>query len=156
MEELSIRRAGGDELPQIIAMQTEIFCGEQEIPAELIGAFLSERPVCWVAEQDGRIVASVSAWEEKDGVHLGRFVVLPPLRGRRIGTRLLGHALRELFDGGVECIRAEARDSAARMLRAVGGRDTGEPFPFYRGSVTPMLLEKEAFLRNTRQSDRKG
>lgn len=62
MDELSIRRAREDELPQIIAIQTEVFCGEQEIPEELIAGFLSGSPICWVAERDGRIAATLSAW----------------------------------------------------------------------------------------------
>ena len=148
MDELSIRRAREDELPQIIAIQTEVFCGEQEIPEELIADFLTGSPICWVAERDGRIAATLSAWTEDGEVHVGRFVVLPPLRGRRIGTRLLEHAARELFAGGVERLYAEARDSAARMLRALGGREIGAPFPFYRGNVTPMVLEKEAFFKH--------
>ena len=146
-DDLSIRRATEEEIPQIIALQREIFCGEQDIPAELIETFLSDRPICWAAVQNGRIVGSISAWEESDGTHLGRFIVLPQLRGRRIGTRMLDYAVRELFAGGAEIIHAEARDSAARMLRALGGRDIGEAFPFYRGNVTPVVLEKDAFLR---------
>jgi len=147
MDELIIRRATQGEIPQIIAMQREVFCEEQDIPAELIETFLSDRPICWVAEQDGRIAGSISSWEERDGTHLGRFVVLPHLRGRRIGTRMLHHAVRELFGGGVEIIYAAVRDSAARILRAIGGRDIGEAVPFYRGTVTPMVLEKKAYRR---------
>ena len=144
MDGLNIRKAMAEEIPQIIAIQTEIFCGEQEIPEELIATFLQSRPTCWIAELDGRIVGSIASWEENGETHLGRFVVLPELRGQKIGTKLLDHAVSDLFDAGVESITVEARDSAARMFRALGGRDTGAPFPFYRGNVTPMVLEKPA------------
>ena len=71
--------------------------------------------------------------------------MIPELRGRGIGKALLKHAALELFRGDTEIIFAEARDSAAKMVRAMGGRDTGAPFPFYRGNVTPLVLEKAAF-----------
>ncbi len=144
---LSFRSAEAGEMPRILRMQTEIFCGEQDIPEDLIAAFLSCGPTCWVAERGGEIVASIAAWEEGGKVHLGRFVVLPQLRGRKIGTELLRHAVRELFGGGTETIYMESRDSTARMVRTIGGRDTGEPFAFYRGNVTPQVLEKSAWMK---------
>ncbi len=147
MTGLSIRKATKEEIPQIIDIQKEIFCGEQSIPEELIGTFLSSHPICWVAEQNGRIVGSISSWEEEKEVHLGRFVVLPRFRGQKIGTKLLNHAVFELFQNGVEIITIEARDSAARMIRAIGGRDIGDAFAFYLGNVTPMVLEKEAYRK---------
>ena len=142
MDDLNIRKATAEEIPQIIAIQTEIFCGEQDIPEELIATFLSSCPTCWVVERDGRIAGSIASWEENGETHLGRFVVLPQLRGQKVGTKLLAYAVQDLFAAGVESSHVEARDSAARMLRAMGGRDTGDPFPFYRGNVTPMVLEK--------------
>lgn len=147
MDELRIRRAREEEIPQIVALQKEVFCKEQDIPEELIGSFLSNHPICWVAEQNGRIVGSISSWEEEDAIHLGRFVVLPHLRGQGIGTKMIAHAVDELFRSGAESIYALARDSAARMLRAMGGRYVGEAVPFYRGNVTPVVLEKEAYRR---------
>ena len=135
MTGLSIRKATKEEIPQIIDIQKEIFCGEQSIPEELIGTFLSSHPICWVAEQNGRIVDSISSWEEEKEVHLGRFVVLPRFRGQKIGTKLLNHAVFELFQNGVEIITIEARDSAARMIRAIGGRDIGDAFAFYLDNV---------------------
>ena len=148
MDDLTIRRANDEEIPQIITIQTEIFSGEQNIPAEIIDSFLSNRPICWVAEQKGTIIGSIASWEENDGIHLGRFVVLPQFRGQKIGTKLLNHAVLELFNSKIEIIYMEARDSTARMVRALGGRDTGKPFNFYLGNVTPMVLEKNAFMRD--------
>ena len=145
MEELIIRQAAEAEYPQILAIQTEVFCGEQDIPAEIIASFLSNGPTCWVAERDGRIVGSIAAWTENGETHLGRFAVIPELRGHGIGKALLKHAALELFRGDTEIIFAEARDSAAKTVRAMGGRDTGAPFPFYRGNVTPLVLEKASF-----------
>ena len=104
MDELIIRQAAKTEYPRILAIQTEVFCGEQDIPAEIIGSFLSNGPICWVAERDGRIVGSIAAWTEAGETHLGRFAVIPELRGRGIGKALLKHAAQELFRGGAEII----------------------------------------------------
>ena len=65
MADLNIRKATEEEIPQIIDIQKEIFCGEQSIPEKLIGTFLSSHPSCWVAEQNDRIVGSISSWEEE-------------------------------------------------------------------------------------------
>lgn len=142
MNDLVFRRADEEELSQIIAMQTEIFCGEQGIPEELIGTFLANEPICWCAEKNGRIVGSVAAWREQNEVHLGRFIVLPQMRGQKIGTKLLNHAVRELFESGVEALHMEARDTTVRIVLGMGGKICGEPFAFYLGNVTPMVLEK--------------
>ena len=144
MSNLVLRKALEEEISQIITMQTEVFCGEQGIPAELIDTFLLNQPTCWVAEQEGQIVGTIASWMESGEVHLGRFVVLPHLRGQKIGTKLLNHAICELFSSGVEKIYMEARDSVAKMIRTIGGRDIGEPFVFYRGNVTPLVLERSS------------
>ena len=67
---------------------------------------------------------------------------------KKIGTKLLNHAVLELFNRNIEIIYMEARDSTAKMVRAIGGRDTGTPFNFYLGNVTPMVLEKRAYMRD--------
>lgn len=57
------RKVKPEEYPRIISMQTEIFCGEQDIPEELIGTFLDQNPICWCAEQDENIIGSIASWE---------------------------------------------------------------------------------------------
>ena len=151
--DLVYRKASVEEYPLIIALQTEIFCGEQKIPEELIDAFLANEPTCWCAEQSGRIVGSVAAWQECGEIHVGRFVVLPEMRGQKIGTRLLNHAVRELFDSGAEVLCMEARDTAVRILLGMGGMICGESFEFYLGNVTPMKLEKKAYMQKHAENE---
>ena len=151
--DLVFRKASVEEYPLIIALQTEIFCGEQKIPEELIDAFLANNPICWCAEQSGRIVGSVAAWQESGETHLGRFIVLPEMRGQQIGTRLLNHAARELFDSGVEVLCMEARDTTVRIVLGMGGMICGEPFEFYLGNVTPMRLDKKAYMQNHKEDE---
>ena len=45
MDDLVFRRAGKTDLPHILAMQADIFHGEQGIPDDDVGAFLQKRPI---------------------------------------------------------------------------------------------------------------
>ena len=38
-----------------------------------------------------------------------------------------------------------------QILRGFGAQIAGEPFAFYRGRVTPILLKRTDFVRNTRK-----
>lgn len=38
-----------------------------------------------------------------------------------------------------------------QILRSFGAQIAGEPFTFYRGRVTPILLKRTDFVRNTRK-----
>ena len=148
MERVIFRRAREDELPQIMALQMDVFHGEQEIPAADVARFTENDPVCWCAVADGRICGCAAAWKEGDEVHWGRFIVIPALRGQRIGTELARHSFDDLFRSGAEKLHMEARDAAARIICAMGGEITGEPRSFYRGNVTPVVLEKKNFMKN--------
>ena len=39
----------------------------------------------------------------------------------------------------------EARDTTVHILKKFGAETTSAPFSFYRGTVTPMRLTREAF-----------
>lgn len=39
----------------------------------------------------------------------------------------------------------EARDITVHILKKFGAETTGAPFSFYRGTVTPVRLTREAF-----------
>ena len=137
-----IRTAEEDEIPGILAMQKEIFSGEQNIPADLIGAVMEDNPRFWCAELDGKIVGAITAWEEDGQVHLGRFVVTPGLRGKHIGRQLLKAGFDGIFADGTEIVYMEARDVSVRLVSALGGIVTGAPREFYLGTVTPMIMNR--------------
>ena len=145
MQKLIVRRADAREVPVLMDMQTRIFSEEQGIPAALVREVTGREPRFWVAVLDGRVVGGAAAWEEENGVHLGRFVVTAPLRARHIGRRILRCAFDELFADGAERVRMEARDVTVRLVCAMGGEIVGEPSPFFVGDVTPVLLEKSAY-----------
>lgn len=145
MEKLIVRRARPEEVPELMEMQTKIFSEEQGIPAELVREVTGRSPRFWCAELDGRLIGGAASWEEENGVHLGRFVVLPPLRAQHIGRQILRCAIDELFESGVERIHMEARDVTTRLVCAMGGEILGEPYPFYIGDAWTLQLEKSAY-----------
>ena len=149
MDNLIFRQATGDQISHILAMQRDIFSGEQGIPGDLIDAFLKNNPILWCAESeaDGKIYAATAAWKENNEIHWGRFVVLPSARGKHIGTELARASFEDLFTMGAEKIYMEARDSTVRIVCGMGGKITGEPYEFYKGTVTPVVLERKDYVR---------
>lgn len=134
-------------MPRIIAMQADVFSGEQGIPCEDVDAFMAKEPVCWCAESDGKLYAAAAAWKENNQIHWGRFVVFPAARGQHIGTRLARFSFAELFHEGVDKIYMDARDVTVKIVCGMGGKIVGEPYKFYGGNVTPILLTRDDFLK---------
>ena len=91
------------------------------------------------------IVGGVALYWEDDAWHMGRFVISPELRGRHVGTALLETALTDIFAQDIREVTMEARDTTVHILKKFGAETTGAPFSFYRGTVTPMRLTREAF-----------
>ena len=130
MDDLVFRRAGKTDLPHILAMQADIFHGEQGIPDDDVGAFLQKRPICWCAGSGGVLCAAAAAWQEGSETHWGRFVVLPAFRGRHIGSRLARFSFDDLFTASTW---TPARRRSASSAAWAGGswasrpRSTGVP-----------------------------
>ncbi len=149
MDNLIFRQATKDEIPRILAMQADVFNGEQGIPADDIDTFLAKKPICWCAESkvDGKIYAATAAWQEDDETHWGRFVVFPAARGKHIGTKLARVSFDELFDMGIDKIYMDARDATVKIVSGMGGHIVGDAYKFYEGNVTPVVLEKSDYIR---------
>ena len=84
MDEIIYKRADADEVETIIKLQSDVFHIEQGIPEDLVEEFLSRNPICWCAKQNGEIIGTAIAWLEDGIMHWGRFVVVPPYRGKKI------------------------------------------------------------------------
>ena len=54
-------------------------------------------------------------------------------------------ALTDIFAQDIREVTMEARDTTVHILKKFGAETTGAPFSFYRGTVTPMRLTREAF-----------
>ena len=142
--DISIRPAEAGDMAAVEAMQRAVFGGEQDIPPELLPPPEGARWWCAVSPE-GELLGTAAAWTEGGETHWGRFAVDPGLRGRGLGTRLARASLDDLFASGTETVHAEAREATVRILCRLGARVTGEPVPFYRGTVTPVALTRAAY-----------
>lgn len=145
MENIVFRKASERDIPRILELQRTVFNGEQNIPAGEIPAFLARKPQCWCAVCGDQIVGTVAAWKEDGVMHWGRFVTSPDYRGRHIGQRIARLSFDELFAQGVQEIHMEAREITTRIVCKMGGKITGEPRPFYVGTITPVVLKKSDY-----------
>ena len=146
MKNIIYRRAHDYEYEKIIAMQSNIFYIEQGIPEDDVQEFLERDPICWCAEANGEICGIAIAWKEKEMMHWGRFVVIPSMRGRKIGPKLARYSFEDLFAEGIDEIHMTARDTTVKIVCEMGGKISGEPYPFYAGNVTPVILKKKNYM----------
>ena len=141
-----IRKALPSDMEAVLKLAGDIFEGEQKIPRSLNPISPEQNPQWWCAVADGRIAGTAAAFEEGGRWHIGRLAVAKEMRGRHIATELLKTAAAFVFDQGADAIYMEARDITVAIVQKMGGRVTGEPVPFYEGTVTPVVLEKERVL----------
>lgn len=146
-KDIAVRRAGADDMQEIMELQITTFAGEQEIPAGLIQLSERQSPQWWAAFCGEVLMGAVASWNEDGVQHAGRFAVTPHSRGLGIGKKLARKAFDDLFAQGVEEIHMEARDVSVHIVEAMGGQITGEPFDFYVGTVTPMKIRRENYVR---------
>ena len=97
---------------------------------------LLERPGAelWVTEEDGGVVAYAVLWCILDEGELANIAVLPAVRGRGVGGRLLDHLVDVARDRGVRRLFLEVRESnaAARGLYETRGfREVGRRRAYY-------------------------
>ena len=142
---LVCRRAYDEEINSIMELVIRTFTGEQDIPQELNYLPAEKQPHWFCAEENGKLVGTIAFFRESDGWHAGRIAIEPRCRGQHIGTRLISYALSEMFGTGAEEIRLEARPITVHILTGLGAQITGEPFPFYRSTCTPIRIKREDF-----------
>ena len=142
---MQIRRGCEADTERLVALAGQIFETEQEIPRALTPLPPENHPQWWCVEEDGALLGGVALYWEDNAWHMGRFVISPELRGRHVGTVLLETALTDIFAQDIREVTMEARDTTVHILKKFGAETTGAPFSFYRGTVTPMRLTREAF-----------
>lgn len=147
--ECMVRRASDADIDAVLAFAAQIFADEQDIPKELNFIPADKQPQWWCMEQDGELVGTAAIYREGGQWHMGRITVARRLRGQHRGTFLLKRVLDDVFAQDVDNIFLEARDTTVHILTGFGAEIAGEPFAFYCGNVTPMILTRTAFLQHT-------
>jgi DNA-binding MarR family transcriptional regulator/predicted GNAT family N-acyltransferase len=143
---IQFERVSENYLEQALALATEVFFGEQNIPKPLIPVNDEYHPLWWCARVGEDIIGVVAAWKEDEQWHWGRFAVDHRLRGVGIGKKLAVCSLTELFSMDVNKILIEARDITVCLLKQLGCKVMGEPEEFYGEPVTPITISKSDFI----------
>ena len=150
---ITYRKAEQNEIETILPLVIRTFTGEQGIPEHMNPLPAEKDPRWYCAVEDGQIVGAIAFFREKDEWHAGRFVLEPLYRGRHIGTGLVFHAFRDMFDSGIREIVMEGRPATVHILTKLGAEITGKEFPFYKSTCTPLKLTCEGF-RNAQRENR--
>lgn len=137
LDPVTFSPAAPEDLEQIMALQVQVFTGEQQIPEHLVYAVQDAAPQWYCAKRGNQVLGTVAVWQEGDVTHWGRFAVQPALRNHGIGKRLARYSLEQSFARGIQRIYIEARETTVHILRNMGGHVIGAPVPFYVGTVTP-------------------
>ena len=150
---ITFRRARPEEMDIIMDLVVRIFTGEQEIPLELNYIPEEKEPRWFCAEEDGRVIGTIAFFREEDGWHAGRFALKPEYRGRHIGTQLISYAFGDIFDSDIRQINMEGRPTTVHILTKLGAVITGETFPFFSSTCTPLRMKKEDFRGELQQTE---
>ena len=126
----------------------QIFSSEQNIPRHLVPLSKSKSPKWWCVRVGEDVIGAVAAWKDSGQWHWGRFAVDKNFRGLGIGKSMAVESITALFTGIADKIIIEARDITVGIIEKLGGKQTSPPFDFFGDLVTPMELQKEAFLQN--------
>lgn len=140
-----LRNASVEDMGSIMDLVIRTFAGEQDIPADMNYLPLDKQPHWFCAEDAGKLIGTIAFFKEDDGWHAGRFALEPSYRGQHIGTRLVSYSFSEMFNKGIEEIIMEGRPTTVHILTKLGAQVTGQPFPFYRSTCTPMRMMREDF-----------
>ena len=73
---------------------------------------------------------------------LGQICRFTIVSRQKIGPKLARYSFEDLFSMGVEEIHMTARDTTVKIVCNMGGEVTGEPYAFYAGNVTPVVLKR--------------
>lgn len=145
MNNLIFRKAQKTEMKDIIQLLIAVFHDEQQIPVDGIPLSVQNEPQYWVVEMNHSIIGTVAAWKENNQIHWGRYAIKKNYRGLHIGTRLAALSFADLFAQGIECIYMDARETTVKIVCEMGGKIAGETAPFFKGTVTPIILNKSEF-----------
>jgi len=98
---------------------------------------------CWVAEQDGKILAMLVGWFIVDEIHIATFAVHPDFRRVGLGRRVLLRALQAAKEEGAALSFLEVRASNAAALKLyeeLGYTQTGLRKKYYSDNGEDAIL----------------
>ena len=139
------RHASDEGMNSIMDLVIRTFTGEQDIPADMNYLPPDKQPYWFCAEEDEKLIGTIAFFKEDDGWHAGRLALEPAYRGQHIGSRLVSYSFSEMFSKGIGEIVMEGRPATVHILTKLGAQVTGQAFPFYKSTCTPMRIKREDF-----------
>lgn len=114
--DVEVRAMRAEDVDAVVAIETEVFSSpwQRETFLELIGRRNLELLVMEHGSEG--IVGYAVLWCVLDQGELANLAITPPMRGRGLGTRLLGRVVEVAREHGVETIYLEVRESNAAAL----------------------------------------
>ena len=142
---LMIRKMTVDDVPAVVELDRISF--SLPWPERSFRFELTDNPAsrCWVAEQDGKVVAMIVVWLIVDEAHVANIATHPEYRKQGIGKRLLAQALHSMIREGARSSFLEVREGnipAQELYRKFGYEVTGRRKHYYRDNDEDALLMK--------------
>lgn len=138
-----IRKMALQDLEQVIAIDQVSFSLPWPVRSFQFELTDNEASRCWVAEQDGRVVAMLVGWFIIDELHVATIATHPDFRGRGIGRDILLYALCAARDEGAVKSFLEVRESnevAQNMYRSFGFVEDGRRKEYYKDNGEDAIL----------------
>ncbi len=138
-----IRKMTVEDLEQVVAIDQISF--SLPWPPRSYYFEVTDNPAsrCWVAEQDGKIIAMMVAWFIVDEIHIATIATHPDFRKQGVGEDLLARTLQFAKEEGAIASFLEARESneaAIHMYRKFGYVESGRREGYYADNGEAAIL----------------
>ena len=118
--------SGEDDLTEALAIRRRVFVVEQEIPAELDDDGEDREAIHVLARVDGRAVATGRAVVSDEGIAtLARIAVLPEMRGRNLGKKVVTALESAVADAGAHTAMLHPHEYLEAFYRSLGYQTVG-------------------------------
>ena len=138
-----IRKMAVEDLEQVVAIDQVSF--SLPWPPRSFYFEVTDNPAsrCYVAEQDGKIVAMLVAWFIVDEIHIATLATHPDFRKQGVGENLLARVLQSAREEGAVTSFLEVRDgndAALKMYRKFGYVESGRREGYYADNGEDAIL----------------
>lgn len=123
-----IRRAGPDDMSDVLEIRRVVFIVGQDVPEDLERDGLDDKAIHVIAFHEGQAIGTARLLIEGDSAKIGRVSVLEELRGKGHGTALMYFVLDELRREAVTVAKLASQTHALQFYEALGFQAHGPEF----------------------------